>query len=62
MRTIETNTRITIRKALEQNPLLAKGLTYNGDTLEADIASFANVTGLHPEFIRMNLQQIRNWI
>lgn len=62
MRTIETNTRITIKRAIEKHPVLSKGLTYNGNTLEADIVSFACITGLQPEFIKQNLQQIRNWI
>lgn len=62
MRTIETNTRITIKKAIDNHPLIAKALRLNTPELDNDIEKFADITGINAVFIKQNLQQIRNWI
>lgn len=59
---METNTRITIKKAINDNPSLASQLKRNSKTLSAAIQTFALITKLEPVFIEQNINRIQNWI
>jgi len=59
---METNTKISIRKALEANPSLAIQLKRDSKTLSAAIQTFALITRLEPIFIEQNINRIQNWI
>lgn len=59
---METNSKIAIRKAINQKPILAQGLKRNSKTFEQDVKEFAMFTKISEDFIRLNIDQIRNWI
>lgn len=59
---METVTRLTIKQIIRLNPDLAKPLSRNSKTLDEAINELAYRSNLRPEFIQMNIDQIRNWI
>ena len=58
---MQTETKITIKKAIEKHPLVAAQLKAR-DVKEDVIDNFAQLCGLDAVFIKFNLQTIRNWI
>lgn len=59
---METQCKISIRKALSNHPALAQGLKRGSATYQDALKELSVKTSLSESFLDMNIQQIRNWI
>lgn len=59
---METNCKIAVKHWINNNPELAQGLKRGSDRLDTSIKELSLKTSLNESFLRMNIDQIRNWI
>lgn len=59
---METNMKISIRRILNVHETLSKSLQRNSPQLEQGISELSKLSGINEQFIRLHIEQIRNWI
>lgn len=59
---MEIQNKLTIKKALRDNEVIGRFLQRGSPDLGFGISKLSELTGLNEYFIRLNIDQIRNWI
>lgn len=55
-------TRITIRRILNANEALCKLLQRNSLQIDKGVSELSKLSGISENFIKLHIDQIRNWI
>lgn len=59
---METVNKLSIKRVLSTNEALCLSLRRNSTTLDKGVSDLAKMSGLNEQFIRLHIDQIRNWL